>query len=62
MKEFVDRKGCIGCTLCASICPEVFSMEEDGKAKSIDTEIPEPVLKGAREAEESCPVLVIKVE
>ena len=27
MKAFVDPDLCIGCTQCAGICPEVFSME-----------------------------------
>ena len=28
------KKGCcIGCGNCASICPEVFEIEDDGKAK-----------------------------
>ncbi len=29
----IDKKKCIGCGACASVCPEVFSMGEDGKAK-----------------------------
>ncbi len=62
MKAFVDREGCIGCTLCASICPEVFEMKDDGKAMSIDSEIPESVEKTALDAEDSCPVSVITVE
>ncbi len=62
MKAFVDRKGCIGCTLCASICPEVFEMQDDGKAKSCDCEIPESNQKKAEEAAESCPVSVIEIE
>lgn len=62
MKAYVDRKGCIGCTLCASICPEVFEMKDDGKAMSIDSEIPESAQKSAHDAEESCPVSVITVE
>lgn len=29
----VDEKKCIGCGLCASLCPEVFEMTDDMKAK-----------------------------
>ena len=28
----VDKKTCIGCGLCSSICEEVFEMRSDGKA------------------------------
>ncbi len=62
MKAFVDREGCIGCTLCASICPEVFEMKDDGKAMSIDSEIPKNDEKKAVDAAQSCPVSVITVE
>lgn len=61
MKAFVDREGCIGCTLCASICPSVFTMDGE-KAKSMDGDIPERCVETAIEAQESCPVSVIKVE
>ena len=27
MKAFVDPDLCIGCTQCAGLCPEVFTME-----------------------------------
>ena len=50
----VDKNTCIGCGACASTCPEVFEMKEDGKSH---------VKSGAKgneecikEAIESCPV------
>ncbi len=30
MKAEIDRDGCISCGICASTCPEVFRMGEDG--------------------------------
>lgn len=58
----VDKDTCIGCGLCPSICPDVFDMDDDGKAKAIDVELPEEVQGDAKEAEEQCPVNAIKVE
>lgn len=41
----IDRKGCIGCGNCSSVCPEVFEMDKDGKAK---------VKKGKEKAKDTC--------
>ena len=50
----VDKNTCIGCGACASTCPEVFEMGEDGKSH---------VKKGSKgdekcvqEAIDDCPV------
>ena len=61
MKAYVDKDTCIACELCPSICPEVFEMEDDGKAGVVTDEVPEGQEDGAKEAEESCPVNAIKV-
>ncbi|GLB32616.1 ferredoxin [Lacrimispora amygdalina] len=58
----VDREGCIECGLCPSICPEVFRMGDDGPAEVYVDTVPEAVESSAVEAQESCPVSVIKVE
>lgn len=31
-KIAVDQEKCIGCGACATLCPEVFEMAEDGKS------------------------------
>lgn len=62
MKAFVDKDACIGCGLCPSISPEVFSMEDDGKAVAIDDELKDDMVDGAKEAVEGCPVNAISVE
>ena len=62
MKACVDKDTCIGCELCPEICPEIFSMEDDGLAVAKDIEIPGDLLESAQEAEESCPVGAIIVE
>jgi len=62
MRGHVDKDACIGCGLCESICPEVFSMEDDGKAVAADKEISDDVMDSARDAEEQCPVEAIRIE
>ncbi|NLZ48311.1 MAG: ferredoxin [Clostridiales bacterium] len=58
----VDKDTCIGCGLCPSICPEVFEMQDDGKAGTIVDEVPSEFEDSAKEAESSCPVNAIEVE
>jgi ferredoxin len=53
----VDTKKCIGCGLCVSLCPDVFELGKDGKAKAISQKNP----SCAKEAVESCPVEAISV-
>ncbi len=62
MKATVDREGCIECGLCASVCPEVFRMGDDGPAEAYVDEVPESAEQTAVEAQEGCPVSVITVE
>lgn len=62
MKACVDKDACIGCGLCPEICPEIFSMEDDGLAVAKDIEIPGDLLESAQEAEDSCPADAITVE
>jgi len=62
MKGHVDKDTCIGCGLCPSVCPEIFEMDDDGKAIAKDIVIPDDIVDSAKEAEEQCPVDAIKVE
>lgn len=62
MKAYIDRDGCIACELCATTCPDVFRMADDGLAEVHVDEVPEDSRECAKEAEEGCPVSVIKVE
>lgn len=62
MKAKVDKDTCIGCGLCPSLCPEVFSMDDDGKAVAISGEVPEGEQDASKEAEESCPVDAISID
>ena len=52
MKVSVNKETCIGCGVCACICPDVFEMGDDGKVKVL---VEETDLECAKEAAESCP-------
>jgi ferredoxin len=62
MKASIDRSGCIGCGLCASTCPEVFRIAEDGLAEVCGDQVPVGAEDSAAEAQEGCPVSVITLE
>lgn len=62
MKAIVDQDLCIGCGLCADLCPEVFELDDDDKAQTIVDEVPEEAEEACRNAAEQCPVEAIKIE
>ncbi len=61
MKVWIDRDGCISCGLCATTCPEVFRMADDGLAE-VYGDVRADTEAGAQEAADGCPVEVIHVE
>ena len=61
MQVEVDREGCIGCGVCAEICPSVFRLDEEG----LSTPYAEPNEENhdaVKDAADSCPVDVIHVK
>lgn len=58
--KFHVNENCIGCGLCASVCPEVFEMTEDNVAKASDEETAPENEGTAAEAKEGCPVSAIE--
>jgi len=62
MKAYVDKDTCIGCGLCTEVCPDVFSMDDDGLAVAIDEEIPEDAVDCAQDAQQQCPTGAISIE
>ncbi len=72
MKIIHERKKCIGCGVCAVLCPESWKMDEDGRASLVKpkmkydskTEQGEVVIKKSgcnAKAADSCPVNCIKI-
>ena len=58
MRAFVDRDSCIGCEACVGICPEVFSMDDEGISVAIDGELAADLVESAEEAMECSAITV----
>jgi ferredoxin len=46
--------------MCLTLCPEVFSLTDDGYAEAITSDIPQGFEAATREAIECCPEQAIK--
>lgn len=53
---------CISCGACVSACPQNWQMGKDGKAKFKKEIIAEKEYECNKEAEDICPVNIIKIE
>ncbi|MGI6150339.1 MAG: ferredoxin [Christensenellales bacterium] len=62
MKVEIDRDGCIGCGLCAATCPDIFRMDDDGKAEVYHQPEDASEEECAVEAADACPVSVISTD
>jgi len=61
-KIIIDKKKCINCGLCTSICEEVFKMGKEGAETVSGYEKIEGVEGKIQEAIDSCPVAAISFE
>ena len=53
------NSNCIGCGLCTTLCPQVFSMEYSPMAHAVQGDIPAELESTAMEARDACPVAAI---
>lgn len=58
MGAHVNQELCIGCGLCAGIAADVFELDNDGKARALDT-VNEENQGQVQEAIDGCPVAAI---
>lgn len=54
----VDKNKCVGCGLCAGMCPDTFRMDMSGKSEVIN----DATTDCAKNAAENCPVMAITVD
>ncbi|HTX98228.1 MAG TPA: ferredoxin [Mycobacterium sp.] len=55
MKVWVDDQRCRGHGVCITLCPEVFSLTDDGYAVATSSEVPIQLEAATREAIDCCP-------
>lgn len=62
MKVTIDQDLCIGCGLCESVCPQIFTIGKNEKAEVHENVDPAPYASEVEEAADGCPVSAITVE
>jgi ferredoxin len=60
MRVWVDDDSCRGHGMCLTLCSDVFSLNEDGYAEAITSDVPTEFEAATREAIECCPEQAIK--
>jgi len=61
MRARIDEDACIGCGVCADMCPEVFELQDEIAVVRI-VMIPGNMEDCAEEAAEECPVEAIELD
>lgn len=55
MKVTVDEDRCRGHGMCLTLCPEVFTMTDDGYAVADPSDVPDGLEASAKDAIANCP-------
>ena len=53
---------CIGCGVCATLCPDVFEMDDENIAVAKQEDIPADLESDVQGAADSCPVNAIEID
>lgn len=57
----INEDLCTGCELCVHFCPEIFDMNNEGKAVTRISFVPSNLEDIYKEASEGCPVEAISI-
>ena len=55
MRVSVDDQRCRGHGVCTTLCPDVFSLTDDGYAVAIPSDVPTGLEEATQEAIQCCP-------
>ncbi|MEY8517534.1 ferredoxin [Lachnospiraceae bacterium 29-84] len=58
--EFFVNDQCIGCGLCAQMCPEVFHLTDEGVSKAAEGAVDGSLEASAQAALDACPANAIE--
>jgi ferredoxin len=61
-RAIVDKNLCIGCGLCAEVCPQVFGMGDDNIAQVKTDPIPQEAEDSCHLAADQCPGSAIQIQ
>lgn len=61
MKVVVNKDLCVGCGTCAAVAPDLFEMQEDGKAEFIG-ELNDENMETVKRAMQMCPTTAIEMK
>lgn len=61
-RAIVDKDLCIGCGVCAEVCPRVFEMRNDDKAQAKTISVAPEDEISCRDAADQCPTSAITIE